>query len=100
MSSRIRIVSNSTSGGDTLMSPATTSPLSRTRSRTSTSPVDRPCPSDSDVGIVWVFYGNHPAGHSRLSKCSETEWAGLSQQCGCHEFVRVFVSNDARLHYS
>src|SRR5262245_23861789 len=38
------------------MSPATTSPLSRTRSRTSTSPVDRPCPSVNDVGIGPVFY--------------------------------------------
>ena len=39
------------------MSPATTSPLSSTRSRTSTRPVDRPCPSVSGVGIGSVFYG-------------------------------------------
>src|SRR5258708_14996913 len=56
MSNRIRIVSSSTSASDTLMSPATTSPLSRTRSSTSTSPVDRPCPSVSDVGIGPLFY--------------------------------------------
>src|SRR4051812_31105441 len=60
ISSRILIVRSSTSAKDTLMSPATTSPLSSTRSRTSTSPVDR-CPSVSDVGIGSVFYGTSPA---------------------------------------
>jgi hypothetical protein len=48
MSSRIRIVSSSTSARDTFISPATTKPLSRTRSSTSTRPVDRPCPSVKD----------------------------------------------------
>src|SRR5262245_2037297 len=55
MSNRIRIVSSSTSASETLMSPATTRPLSRTRSRTSTRLVDRACPSVS-VGIGLVFY--------------------------------------------
>src|SRR4051812_12198230 len=59
--SRMRMVSSSTSASDTLMSPATTSPLSRTRSSTSTSPDDRPCPSVSDVGIGSVFYENSEA---------------------------------------
>ena len=40
-SSRIRMVRSSTSASDTLMSPAITSPLSSTRSSTSTSPVER-----------------------------------------------------------
>src|SRR3954470_24208724 len=56
ISSLIRIVSNSTSASETLISPATTSPLSRTRSSTSTRPVERPCPSLSGVGIGSVFY--------------------------------------------
>src|SRR5581483_10746589 len=46
------------------MSPATTSPLSSTRSRTSTSPVERPCLSANGIGIVSVFYGYHPAAHA------------------------------------
>ena len=41
-SSRIRIVSSSTSASEILTSPARTSPLSRTRSRTSTKPLPRP----------------------------------------------------------
>src|SRR5262249_19053147 len=65
-SSRIRIVNSSTSASDTLMSPATTSPLSSTRSRTSTRPVDRPYPSLSGVGISCVFYGVSPAVELRL----------------------------------
>src|SRR5476651_503506 len=63
ISSRILIVISSTSASDTLMSPATTRPLSRTRSSTSTRPVDRPCPSLSDVGIV---------GRTKLSNDSAT----------------------------
>src|ERR1700682_5374669 len=50
------MVRSSTSASDTLMSPATTSPLSSTLSRTSTRPVDR-CPSVSGVGIGQLFYG-------------------------------------------
>src|SRR5262245_23116593 len=57
ISRRIRIVKSSTSASDTLISPATTSPLSSTRSSTSTKPVERPCPSPSGVGISCVFYG-------------------------------------------
>src|SRR5438128_1009328 len=58
MSSRMRMVSSSTSASETLISPATTRPLSSTRSSTSTRPVDRPCPSVNGVGIGSVFYEN------------------------------------------
>src|ERR1700730_12563597 len=66
MSSRIRIVRSSTSASDTLMSPATTRPLSSTRSSTSTRPVDRPCPSVSGVGMSSVFYGTFRSTSARL----------------------------------
>src|SRR4029077_13339562 len=72
MSNRIRIVRSSTSASDTLISPATTNPLSRTRSRTSTSPVDRPWPSVSDVGIGSVFYEHSVA----LTEVGELRDAG------------------------
>src|SRR5207253_2769533 len=51
----MRIVSSSTSASETLTSPATTRPLSSTRSSTSTRPVDREGPSGS-VGIGRLFY--------------------------------------------
>src|SRR3954471_22132786 len=95
MSSRIRIVSSSTSASDTLMSPATTSPLSSTRSRTSTRPVDRPCPSVNDVGIGSVFYENF--WHSRIGLLDRKQ---LSQQRWCHQFGGDRLSNAAWLHRS
>src|SRR5947207_10605429 len=51
---RIRIVSSSTSAREILTSPATTRPLSRTRSRTSTSPLARPFESWRSVLIRGV----------------------------------------------
>src|SRR5687768_13975226 len=59
---RIRIVSSSTSASETLMSPATTRPLSRTRSRMSTSPVLR-LPERS-VGMRQRFRAQVSVGHA------------------------------------
>ena len=50
--SRMRMVRSSTSASEILMSPATTSPLSRTRSSTSTSPLARPFIGWRSVRIV------------------------------------------------
>jgi hypothetical protein len=42
--------------------------LSSTRSSTSTRPVERPCPSLNDVGIVSVFYGTSRTHNQQVER--------------------------------
>src|SRR3954463_150078 len=62
---RMRIVSSSTSASETLMSPAITSPLSSTRSRTSTNPVARWDPGSSRAMSCGLYPVDQRAGNSR-----------------------------------
>src|SRR5439155_4114253 len=79
----MRIVSSSTSASETLTSPATTRPLSSTRSRTSTRPVARGGPSDS-VGIGRLFY-----------EINGSQTVKLEQRAGCTSTWRYLSNGDA-----
>src|SRR5436190_13147031 len=68
----MRIVSSSTSASDTLMSPAMTSPLSRTRSRTSTSPVLRWAPGSSKAMKLGLYPVHGRTGNYR-------QWLSLAK---------------------
>src|SRR5262245_20548498 len=93
------MVSSSTSASDTLMSPATTSPLSRTRSRTSTSPVEREGVGRRSAILWWAlavakperrvsyngprgqcsFFGNLPSARAKAPAMPRVKLAGGEQ---------------------